>query len=174
MVWTEKTYSFQRRWSSNKHQDKKNPNSPEMKRTLRSHPPILRFLSISYFLLDVATWGSCYRPTGAPGGAPDTAEKSDGGLSMPQLQIGELWGFWKCSTWPPSPGKWIRTWPMAVDGKNKALFSMNRGWDWCPSGSHHPTTGDMNSNRYFKVMWNQSPKRDINPNPCWRCEMTWN
>ena len=26
---------------------------------------------------------------------------------------------------------------------------------------HHPTIGDLKSNRYLKVMWNQSPKRDV-------------
>ena len=27
----------------------------------------------------------------------------------------------------------------------------------CPNVSHHPTTGDINSNKYFQVMWNKSP-----------------
>ena len=36
----------------------------------------------------------------------------------------------------------------------------------CPNVSHHRTIGDIISSRYGKVMWNKSPKRDINPNPC--------
>ena len=47
----------------------------------------------------------------------------------------------------------------------KALKESHQGLVNVPL-EHHPTIGDIISNRYLKVMWNKSPKRDINPNPC--------
>ena len=32
--------------------------------------------------------------------------------------------------------------------RSYALQPWKRGWDWCPNVSHHPTIGDVNSNRY--------------------------
>ena len=52
------------------------------------------------------------------------------------------------------------------------LFPLNQSEGWSEQGlvnvpiKHHPTLGDMISNRYLKVMFNKSPKRDINRNPC--------
>ena len=31
----------------------------------------------------------------------------------------------------------------------------------CPNFEHHPTIGDIITNKYSKVMWNKSPKQDI-------------
>ena len=43
--------------------------------------------------------------------------------------------------------------------------TISRGWDWCPNVSHHPTIGDIISNRYLKVMFKISKKGHLPTNP---------
>ena len=55
-------------------------------------------------------------------------------------------------------------WMWFSEGKSSVNY---RGWFLCPNVSHHPTkNGIFHLQQIFVlVMWNKSPKRDINPNP---------
>ena len=82
----------------------------------------------------------------------------------------------RCSPGTPRSTAWrarSRKWP-TCQRKRKSLSlsqrnwgtgdfwpSILRGWDWCPNEKNHPTIGDNISDRYFNLMWNKSPKRDI-------------